>query len=60
MMLKWLMILAVAFLAIAVFGLGVFEVGAVGMAKILYCVFLVTFVTALLVGLVDTKALERN
>ena len=59
-MLKWLMILAVTIFAIIVFGLGVFEVGAIGVAKILYCVFLVTFVTALLVGLLDDKALKRN
>ena len=59
-MLKWLMILAVTFFAVVVFGSSVVEVGVVGMAKILYCVFLVTFVTALLVGLLDRKALERN
>ena len=59
-MLKWFMILAVTFFAIVVFGLGAFEIGVIGMAKILYCVFLVTFVTALLVGLLDSKALERN
>ena len=59
-MLKRLMILAVTFFAIVALGLSIFEVGAAGMAKILYCVFLVTFVTALLVGLLDSKAVERN
>ena len=59
-MLKWLMILAVTFFAMVVFGLSVFESGVVGMAKVLYCVFLVTFITALLVGLLESKALERN
>ena len=59
-MLKWLTILAVTFFAAVVFGLSVFEVGVVGITKILYCIFLVTFVTSLLVGLLDSKVLERN
>ena len=59
-MLKWAVILAAILLAAVSFGLSSVAVGAVGVAKILFCVFLVMFVATLLIGLLDGKALERE
>ena len=59
-MLKWVVVLAAVLLTAFVFGLSGVAVGAAGVAKILFCVFLVMFVSSLLIGLLDGKALERE
>ena len=59
-MLKWVVIFAAALLAALLFAFGGIAVGAAGVAKILFCVFLVMFVASLLIGLLDVKAIERK
>ena len=57
-MLKWAVIFVAALLAAFLFGFGDVVVSPAGVAKILFCVFLVMFVATLLIGLLDDKALE--
>lgn len=59
-MLKWAVIFAAALLAAFVFGFGGVAVDPAGVAKILFCVFLVMFVATLLIGLLDGKAFESE
>ena len=59
-MLKPIVILAAALLTAVVFGWSGVAVGAVSVAKILFCVFLVMFVASLLIGLLDGKAFEHE
>ena len=59
-MLKRIVVLTAALLTAVVFGLSGVSAGAAGVAKILFCVFLVTFVASLLIGLLHGKGLERE
>ena len=59
-MLKRIVILAAVLMTAVVFGWSGVAVDAASVAKILFCVFLVTFVASLLIGLLDGKALEHE
>lgn len=59
-MLKWAVILTAALLTAIMFGLIGVAVNPAGVAKILFCVFLVMFVASLLIGFLDIKARERE
>jgi uncharacterized membrane protein YtjA (UPF0391 family) len=54
-MLRWSLIFLVIALVAAVFGFGDIEANAIGIARILFFIFLVLFVISLLVGLITGR-----
>lgn len=59
-MIKWAIIFAVIALVAGLFGFTGIAVGAAGIAKILFMVFLGLCVIALIMGLTATKALTND
>ena len=59
-MLKWTVVLAVLSLIAGVLGFGGLVTDATGAARILFCVFLVTFVAVMLIGLLHSRAPDRH
>ena len=54
-MLRWSLIFLVVALIAAVFGFGGIAASAVGIARILFTIFIVLFVVSLLVGLISGR-----
>ena len=54
-MLKWTVILAVVSLVAGLLGFGDLANDATGAARLLFCVFLVTFIAVMLIGLLGSR-----
>lgn len=59
-MLKWALILAAVALATGLAGFGGILASAAGVAKLLFCVFLILFVAVLLFGMLSVDSGERS
>ena len=59
-MLKWAVVLALVSLTVGLLGFSDLSSDVTGVARILFCVFLVTFVAFMLVGLLNSRIAEQH
>lgn len=59
-MLKWTVVLAVISLLAGLLGFSDLSSDATGVARILFCVFLVTFIAVMLIGLLNSRAPDQR
>ena len=59
-MLKWTVVLTVLSAIAGLLGFSDLSTDASGLAKLLFCIFLVTFVAAMLLGLLNSRTPDRQ
>ena len=59
-MLKWTVVLAMVSLIAGLLGFSDVPSDATGVARILFCVFLVTFIAAMLIGLLNSRTPDQH